>query len=99
LNALAAGGPEFVPVLLTPSPARRDNHRVAAHSAIGFGDPETKARKRPSTDDGAFFMPASSGAHARQFMAGGAGRPQGLPVLGPVRQPRVARHLAVAVIP
>ncbi len=77
---------------LTLAPVRRRNHRVAANSATGIGVPNTYGAQAPIHDEGAFFMPESPGAHARQFMAGGAGEPQGSPVRRPVRQSRVARH-------
>jgi hypothetical protein len=38
-----------------------------------------------------FFVPAWQWERAC-FLAGGARRPQGLPVLGPVCQPRTVRH-------
>lgn len=78
---------------LTPSPAKRRNLRVAANSATGIGVPNTYGAQAPILEVGAFFMPTSMGAHARQSMAGGAGEPQGSPVRRPVRQSRVARRL------
>ena len=71
----------------------RRNCTVTANSVTGIAVPQTKAQNtRPSSDAGAFFMPATVGACARQFMAGGTGEPQGSPALGPVLQSRVARH-------
>ena len=79
--------------LLTPPECGRTTLRVAANSATGIGVPNTYGAQAPIHDEGAFFMPASSGAHAcSQFAAGGAGEPQGSPVRRPVRQSRVARH-------
>lgn len=79
---------------LTPGKQCGENFYVTANSVAGIGVPNTIGAQAPIHDVGAFFMPASSGAHARQFMAGGAGEPQGSPDLSPVRQSRVARHLA-----
>lgn len=63
-----------MPTLLTTRPQGRKNYPVAANSVTGNSSPNHKAQNtRPSSDAGAFFMPASVGAYARQSMAGGAG--------------------------
>ena len=82
------------PTRLTAVMRHDKNPPVIANSVAGIGVPNTIGAQAPIHDVGAIFMPASSGAHARQFMAGGAGEPQGSPDLSPVRQSRVARHLA-----
>ena len=72
----------FANVLTDPICGRR-NAAVDANSSTGIAVPNTPGAQAPIQDAGAFFMPASPGAHARQqFMAGGAGEPQGSPVPG-----------------
>lgn len=53
--------------------------RAANPLAVGIGTPEYLRRvKRPSSDAGAFFMPAFGGRIiVRSFMAGGVREPQG----------------------
>ena len=67
---------------------------VAANSAIGFGDPDRKAHKRPITTAGAFFVPAVpcyGGCAWETF--GSAG------YLSPVRQPAYSCHPRLATRP